>query len=193
MRLIFFIFFISTFIGHACDCSFNSKYELRNHSYNLSSYIVIGEITNIDDNNYHIKVFEKIKGDTINNKHLIGTINNSCSIIPKKGDVWLLYLEKNNEKETLYADMCLESKIIDYLYTGRQLKNELAEKENINSELNWLYQKKILEITKNNDSLRTNKDSIIIDEAEEDNYNIIITLLSAILLLQIVNLFKKRY
>ena len=58
------------------------------------------------------KVIDFFKGK-VNGKYIEGKTNSNCSILPKKGDLWIVYTEINNDS---YIDLsiCSPSQSFEY-------------------------------------------------------------------------------
>ncbi|MFC5282628.1 hypothetical protein [Pedobacter alpinus] len=74
-----------------CDCKDISLEQ----DTKTSTHIFVGEILNVTEGYFEIKLIENFKGTP--NKTYKASIN-SCTISPKKGEVWLLYGTENQDR-----------------------------------------------------------------------------------------------
>lgn len=148
-----------TYTGYSCDCGIShlSTYELREVGYKVSKYVVLGRIISSNDDRFSIEVVESFKGDK-KVKEFIECINyDSCSLIPKKNEIWILYVE-NNEDGVFYVNYCYSNRKIksksaldfplpDFIENKSLIKLSI-EQLCVNEELNWLRYKNSRNIIK---------------------------------------------
>lgn len=92
----------SSINSYPCDCKTISKET----EYVKSDFIFLGRIINVTDKYFEVKTLEVFKGATIQK---IISYTSSCSIYPKKGEIWLLY-SKKNDKNSFFISTCGNSR-----------------------------------------------------------------------------------
>ncbi|HRG19039.1 MAG TPA: hypothetical protein PLP39_08100 [Flavobacterium lutivivi] len=112
-----FSFFLSLLYitnSFACDCPPIKKKNIVENGLKNYPLVFYGEVIKSDtiSETYSFKVIELFKGK-INSKHIKGKTNGNCSILPKKGDLCIVYTEINNDG---YIDLsiCSPSQSFEY-------------------------------------------------------------------------------
>lgn len=153
-----------SYIATGCDCSpLTSQIKYIHKAYEESSLIFLGSVEQTNNDFTSFSIIEIFKGDSLS---VIKTNKSSCSIYPKNNEVWLIYLQKD-EDGNYVTNYCLPNR--NYGINGpledlniNDIDNEtLNNKYNqilLYTELNKLRQLKILEIIKpNNNKTENNK------------------------------------
>ncbi len=84
-RFVAFLFLLLTStIAHSCDC----KEFSQNENFNFSTNVFIGEVMDVNETGFKIKINENFKG---NLKGIVSFSIEYCSIDPKKREKWLIY------------------------------------------------------------------------------------------------------
>ncbi|MGM0579978.1 MAG: hypothetical protein ACQETL_04825 [Bacteroidota bacterium] len=82
----------------ACDCkSIENLEEIQELSYQENELIFIGEaIESNEDGTYQLRLIELLKG-TLEDSVISGITKSSCSLHPKMHEIWLVYVNKNED------------------------------------------------------------------------------------------------
>lgn len=79
---------------YSCDCNPISKEK----GVELSKYILIGNILNVNSQGFQVVSKEIFKGNEVNLGDTLNITLNSCSIYPMKDEDWLLYIEEDESQ-----------------------------------------------------------------------------------------------
>jgi hypothetical protein len=96
--LLIFLFVSFTTNLLACDCKTISK----ENDYNLSDFVFLGQVIEINDHSFKVYVQEVFKGDAVKS---VQVFTDDCSIYPKRGEFWLMYSTKR-EDGYFYVSQC---------------------------------------------------------------------------------------
>jgi hypothetical protein len=105
---LFIILNLISSLSFGIDCKKQSKIDI----YRKSNLVFTGTIVEVSSNHFSVLVGEKFKGK-YKKDTLIAVIQNN-SIIPEKGEDWLIYAEDLGE--LIYVDDCLGSKSFNWPY-----------------------------------------------------------------------------
>jgi len=156
-KCILLIFILISPIAIACDCSLISLNNGQvQESYRKAEIVFLGKVKFADDKTTVFSILEVLKG-VYRNDSIVTFNNNSCSLITKHDEMWLIYVEKSNVEEGFATNMCLPNRnygrisplmevpspFIDSLDSFQRHKEILQA-----IELNSLRQKQILNQTK---------------------------------------------
>lgn len=147
----------------ACDCS---PVTLRNSfvqkSYEKSDIVFLGIVDSVNAQTITFSIVEILKGQYI--KSTLITTNQdsgSCSIVAEEDEMWLIYIEKEEDGNKFLTNMCLPNRNYGNISLFELVPAPFGEEENLyNSfkkhkeilllnELNGLRQRKILNDVKN--------------------------------------------
>lgn len=154
LLLVFFYFPLPTM---ACDCSpVTLQNRFVQNSYYKADIIFLGIVESVNDESVIFSVVEVLKGQ---DKKSTLTISNtgSCAIVPKKNEMWLIYLERLEQKNEYSTNLCLPNRNYginnhlkrvpspflskeDNLYNSFEKHKEIL----LSHELNNLRQKRVL-------------------------------------------------
>jgi len=154
--LILFILGLYSSLAKACECDpITSQNSFVQKSYNNSKIVFLGVVESISNETIVFNLTEILKGE-YNKSTIIVSNRDSCSITPKKDEMWLIYLEKKGDNNEYLTSICLPNRnfgVINFLekvpppMNENEYLNYSFERHReilINSELNSLRQKKIL-------------------------------------------------
>lgn len=114
IKFSFFFSLLHIINSFACDCPPIKKKNIVENGIKNYDLVFYGEVIKSDTINetYSFKVIDFFKGK-VNGKYIEGKTNSNCSILPKKGDLWIVYTEINNDS---YIDLsiCSPSQSFEY-------------------------------------------------------------------------------
>lgn len=105
---LFIILNLISSLSFGIDCKKQSKIDV----YRISDLVFTGTIVEVSSNHFSILVGEKFKGQY--KKDTLQAVLQNNSIIPEKGEDWLIYAEDLGE--FIYVDDCLGSKNFNWPY-----------------------------------------------------------------------------
>ncbi len=143
----------------ACDCkSIENLKEIQELSYQENELIFIGEaIGSNDDGTFQLRLIELLKG-TLEDSVISGITKSSCSLHPNMHEIWLVYVNKNEDGTIEIYDCGLSRNFNSPYFISKNHDIPIPPHPNIRNDtdklinhelLNLEIQKQLLEILKN--------------------------------------------
>ena len=104
LKAILFFLFLKIGIINACDCAPLKYKELFKYEIENSKHIFLGEVLEIINDTYKIKIIEVFKGEFITKKIIVGKNTTDCSFSINETGMWLIYATL--ESEMLKVNEC---------------------------------------------------------------------------------------
>jgi len=123
----------------ACDCKeLGGLDSLREKGFRFSDLVFHGELLEITDSSFSIRVIESFKGE-YQSETIIGKAVTSCSLFPKHKGQWIIYANYNTNETYIDISQCLSSRSrvepwCTYCYDPPpppQLKNKMTKEEKL--------------------------------------------------------------
>lgn len=127
INVLIFVFISLSIKSIDCKSFHNNIGEQRKENYAISNIVLLGVITEIDENIATVCVSEVFKG-----------VANKVSIIKFESNIriediymlWLIYGNKNIESDTIYVNRCSNSRSINsYVLPTPPLRNKLIKRK----------------------------------------------------------------
>ncbi len=100
MKLLLNLLFATlTAYSFACDCKTISKEK----DYQLSDRIFLGQITDVYEDYFEVRIIESFKGDESESIRIF--LGDYCSVLPKRSELWLMYSKKEKDGK-FYVSHC---------------------------------------------------------------------------------------